>query len=392
MANKHPHPVRNGIIVTVGGGLILSAIPQSRGFLVEAMSWAWAGVSWIWAALISHYSIPGWVFLIVGLFALVGLVGLCVVLRPQNEPAYRSYTEDMLYGAKWCWSWTGSHISNLWCFCPDCDAQLVPSGHYSLQKKRTSYANGVLLMGQTISPDHKAELSRQWKVISTMRWVQQKGRFYEELELVKMLPHQVVDIRPQWSGYLLVPYVLTHPVGRDPSIEGLRWSCSGFHLRSICPQVQQQTGRVQAFSTRSWTPVKKTGPAILPPATVFRPRLSNYIIMQVLLCAYASARAYRDGRRMGERLEAIARSWGSMEGGDVEKTERAPSMDPEAIGPLLLDIRAAGPTEEEGPDMSDKASVLEGIQKAIDMVSALCAGKQNGYCRYPLSRNVTLIG
>ena len=63
-------------------------------------------------------------------------------------------------------------------------------------------------------------------------------------------------------------------------------------------------------------------------------------------------------------------------GGDVEKTERAPSMDPEAIGPLLLDIRAAGPTEEEGPDMSDKASVLEGIQKAIDMVSALCAGKQ----------------
>ena len=50
--------------------------------------------------------------------------------------------------------------------------------------------------------------------------------------------------------------------------------------------------------------------------------------------------------------------------------------DPEAIWPLLLDIRAAGPTEEEGPDMSDKESVLEGIQKAIDMVSALCAGKQ----------------
>ena len=51
----------------------------------------------------------------------------------------------------------------------------------------------------------------------------------------------------------------------------------------------------------------------------------------------------------GERLEAIARSWGSMEGGDVEKTERAPSMDPEAIGPLLLDIRAApgGPPRPE---------------------------------------------
>ena len=127
MANKHPHLVRNGIIATVAGGLILAVIPQPRGFLVKAMSWAWAGVSWIWAALISHYSIPGWVFLIVGLFALVGLVGLCVVLWPQNEPAYRSYTEAMLYGAKWRWSWTGSQISNLLCFCPRCDAQLVYS-------------------------------------------------------------------------------------------------------------------------------------------------------------------------------------------------------------------------------------------------------------------------
>ena len=127
MANKHPHLVRNGIIATVVGGLILATIPQPRGFLVKAMSWAWAGVSWIWAALISYYSIPGWVFLIVGLFALVGLVHLCVVLWPQNEPAYKSYTEDMLLGAKWRWSWAGSQISNLWCFCPRCDACLVYS-------------------------------------------------------------------------------------------------------------------------------------------------------------------------------------------------------------------------------------------------------------------------
>ena len=28
-------------------------------------------------------------------------------------------------------------------------------------KKRNSYANGVLLMGQTVSPKHMAELSRE---------------------------------------------------------------------------------------------------------------------------------------------------------------------------------------------------------------------------------------
>ena len=130
MANKQPHPVRNGIIVTVVGGLILSAIPQFRGFLVEAISWAWAGVTWVWIALISNYSIPGWAFLIIGFFALVGLAKICVVLWPENEPAYRNYTEDMLYGAKWRWSWNGGELSNLWCFCPNCDAQLIPREGY----------------------------------------------------------------------------------------------------------------------------------------------------------------------------------------------------------------------------------------------------------------------
>ena len=135
MANKQPHPVRNGIIATVVGGLILSAIPQFRGFLVEAMSWTWAGITWVWIALVSHYSIPGWAFLIVGLFALVGFVLPCIIflswIKPENELAYRNYTQDMLYGTKWRWSWIGSEISNLWCFCPSCDAQLVYSEVYA---------------------------------------------------------------------------------------------------------------------------------------------------------------------------------------------------------------------------------------------------------------------
>lgn len=135
MSDKYLHPVRNGIIATVVGGLILSAFPQTRGFWADVMSWVWAGVTWIWTALISYYSMPGWAFLIVGLLALVGLVGILVriyvVLRSQNEPEYKKYTEDILYGAKWRWSWTAGKISNLWCFCPNCDAQLVYSEDYN---------------------------------------------------------------------------------------------------------------------------------------------------------------------------------------------------------------------------------------------------------------------
>ena len=133
MTNKHPYVMRSGIIAatagTVAGGLVLSFIPQFRGFLIELMLWVWAGISWTWTFLISDHSVPGWAFLIIGLLALAGIttigVVICAALSPKSEPEYMNYTEDMLYGAKWRWSWVGGRISNLWCFCPICDAQLV---------------------------------------------------------------------------------------------------------------------------------------------------------------------------------------------------------------------------------------------------------------------------
>lgn len=125
--------MKNGIIVaavgTVVGGFILNFIPQFSGFLTKLASWTWAGMSLIWTTLLAEHSVAGWIFLIIGLFALVGLSTACVVvcmaLRSGSKPEYINYTEEMLYGAKWRWSWIKGRISNLWCFCPVCDAQLV---------------------------------------------------------------------------------------------------------------------------------------------------------------------------------------------------------------------------------------------------------------------------
>ena len=125
--------MRNGIIVaavgTVVGGLILSFIPPLYDLFVGVISWIGAGISWIWTALLSDHLMPGWMFLIVGLLALIGVAAVCVIawlsIWPKVEPTYVKYTEDMLYGAKWRWSWTGGTISDLWCFCPNCDAQLI---------------------------------------------------------------------------------------------------------------------------------------------------------------------------------------------------------------------------------------------------------------------------
>ena len=133
MTNKRSHVMKNGIIVTavgtVLGGLILHFVPQFSGFFPTLMSWALTGISSVSVVLLSDLSVPIWIFLIIGLFAVVGFVTVCVImymaLWSRNKSAYVNYTEDMIYGAKWRWSWIKGKLSNLWCFCPNCDAQLV---------------------------------------------------------------------------------------------------------------------------------------------------------------------------------------------------------------------------------------------------------------------------
>ena len=168
MASKHPHTIRNGIIATVIGGLILSAILMLSGFFIEAISWGWAGVIWLWGGLESDYSLPGWAFLIFGLLALIGLVVVVAFLydifRSKEEPAYRKYTEDMLNGAKWRWSWNGDKISNLWCFCPSCDAQLVYHDNYE-----NMHANTDFICERCSSNETGNYYRSQGRVVATVR-------------------------------------------------------------------------------------------------------------------------------------------------------------------------------------------------------------------------------
>lgn len=125
MSGNESHPVRNGIIATVVGGIILSIITPLREFVWGILKWLWSGVIWTWELLAANYSLPGWVLLIFGVLAFVGIIRIFLALRPENDAEHKDYTQDMLYGAKWRWSWAGNRISNLWCFCPRCDAQLV---------------------------------------------------------------------------------------------------------------------------------------------------------------------------------------------------------------------------------------------------------------------------
>ena len=135
--------MRKKLLVTVAGtvigGLILAVIPKTSVLVGKMALLVWSGVTWIWVLLESSHPVPGWAILVVlGLLALFGLI-ITRLLRKEllhgmtetAGPAFQSYTEDMVDGARWRWRWVRNRITDLWCFCPICDAQLVPDGGYS---------------------------------------------------------------------------------------------------------------------------------------------------------------------------------------------------------------------------------------------------------------------
>ncbi|MBI2446944.1 MAG: hypothetical protein HYV48_00130 [Candidatus Omnitrophica bacterium] len=101
MSEKDSHPLRNGVIATVVGGVILSAIPPVRDFVSKIFGWIWSVIVWIWEALVSSYSIPGWVLITVSLLAVIGAISIYIAVRPSKEPENKKYTEDFIYGVKW---------------------------------------------------------------------------------------------------------------------------------------------------------------------------------------------------------------------------------------------------------------------------------------------------
>lgn len=45
--------------------------------------------------------------------------------KAPPAPAYLSYVEDVVFGARWRWSWRGGEIEHLWVFCIACQGELV---------------------------------------------------------------------------------------------------------------------------------------------------------------------------------------------------------------------------------------------------------------------------
>ncbi|WP_298729251.1 hypothetical protein [uncultured Pseudomonas sp.] len=136
--------IRNATIASVIAGIVMLAIPDARAYLVKFLSWVWSGLTWCWTSLMTSYALPGWTWIILFVFALIGAASVFFRLKGETaKPEHHSYIEDNMYGAKWRWQWVSNRVFNAWCYCPRCEATLVyddSSCHrFSYEEKKTNF-------------------------------------------------------------------------------------------------------------------------------------------------------------------------------------------------------------------------------------------------------------
>ena len=138
MTSGESHAVRNGVVATVVGGIALAILGELWPPVKTVISWLWEKAQAFAGLFGETFSVPGWALTILGLLALVTVMRAIVGLRTNPSAPHISYIEDILFGAKWRWSWSGGDISSLWCFCPVCDAELV----YDDSSTHRAYSRG----------------------------------------------------------------------------------------------------------------------------------------------------------------------------------------------------------------------------------------------------------
>lgn len=128
MDNKESHPIRNGAIASVIGGIILSFWEPFRLILIDVALWSWELLTSVWEWFSSTHQIYGWgIMLLIGLSvpSLIKLFSL--IVKEKKLGVEDLYKSDYLFGVNWHWYYFNGSIRNLWCLCPSCKNELVYS-------------------------------------------------------------------------------------------------------------------------------------------------------------------------------------------------------------------------------------------------------------------------
>ena len=185
-------PIRD-VIVTTGatvlGGVILAALAlifaPLRDIAGHAVSGVIKAITWIWNTISASYSIPGWVLVIGALVIFAQIRRWIAAVVSEDDPAYRSYTEDSIAGAKWRWSWKSDGIARLCGFCPTCDSELVAYNN-NMMGRCTDFVCEHCST-KSVNQNHRRDRQPQLPPQPPTRHViaSISGNFYEALESIE---------------------------------------------------------------------------------------------------------------------------------------------------------------------------------------------------------------
>jgi hypothetical protein len=125
MPSRESHSVRNGVLATVIGGLVLAALAAIWPAFKQVVIWLWQRIAELAGLFGNSYLIPGWALALLILCGLPTVIRIALSVRKQQLPGYTSYVQDTIKGVTWRWAWNGAAINGLWAFCPRCDSELV---------------------------------------------------------------------------------------------------------------------------------------------------------------------------------------------------------------------------------------------------------------------------
>lgn len=159
MPSDDTHTIRNGIIATVVGGVILAAILSLLGWLPKLLRWLAALALGVLRHFAGSVQIPIWLLYVLAGGCLVLVVRVILSLLSSGGPTWRDYTQDtfpVLGDMVWRWDYVHGKPFDVWCYCPNDDTKLVYStrqgNRYSLHRNELITRVTCETCGKTYPP------------------------------------------------------------------------------------------------------------------------------------------------------------------------------------------------------------------------------------------------
>ena len=100
-------------------------IEKIQEYFIISSSWFSQAIFWLKNTQLTAYNYPAWILLLASILGFICLLTLLTLVKKDSKLDNTKYTEDSIYGAKWKWKWQKNQITNLQCYCPNCDSVLV---------------------------------------------------------------------------------------------------------------------------------------------------------------------------------------------------------------------------------------------------------------------------